>query len=200
MTFPRRTNLLAMMVIVAACGRSAPRQADADGARDASPFEPRVVEIRDYWMGLEPQGPIEAVYHLERQGITFAFAGTGELTQARRRHAGPLRIAIPGTAMRAFLRGLEVAPRAPGRYEPRIEHTDDYPELTIRLRADTAVAEFYSASQGNDRRPWRVTIGGREYVSDSAIPAEAFSYIQPYLRRAELDRHIVYNVPAAASK
>ena len=188
---PRRTILLAVMVIAAGCGRSAPKQADADAARGASPFEPRVVEITDHWMGLEPQGPIDVVYRLERQGDTYAFAGMGELTQARRRHGGPLPVTIPDSAMRAFLRGLESAPRAVGRYEPRIEHTDDYPELTIRLRADTAVAEFFSASQGDDRRPWRITIGGRQYVSDSAAPAEAFRHIQAYLRRAELDRVIV---------
>ncbi|HEX8905735.1 MAG TPA: hypothetical protein VF771_12870, partial [Longimicrobiaceae bacterium] len=187
----RRTlSVLTLATMLAACGGSAPNQAER-GDRAPAPFEPRTIEIVDYWEGLEPQGPIEAVYHLERQGESHTFSGTGTLTQARRRTSGPLPVTIPDSAVEAFLRALAAAPRAPGEYVPRIEHTDDYPHLTIRLRSDTSVVEFYSESQGQERRPWRVTVGGRRYVSDSAAPAQAMRHIQPYLRRAELDRVVV---------
>ena len=183
-------------VLMAGCDSSAPKHAETRDRRHPSPFEPQRIEIVDNWEGLEPPGPIEAVYHLERQGISHTFAGTGTLTQAHRRTSGTLAVTIPDSAIIAFLDGLAAAPRTPGEYAPNIMHTDDYPHFTIRLRTDTVAVEFYSASQGDDRRPWRVSIGGRQYVSDSAAPADALKHILPYLRRAELDRVIVYSLPA----
>ena len=78
--------------------------------------------------------------------------------------------------------------RSPGEYTPRIEHTDDYLELTIRLHTATGVTEFFSASQGEDHVPWRVDIGARRYVIGSAAPAQALRQLLPWLRRDELRR------------
>jgi hypothetical protein len=172
----------------AACRPSEPREAGSAGGIAASPFEPRSVEIVDYWMGLEPEGPIEFTWRLGRKGATHAFAGVATLAHPHGRTSGPIEVTIPDSAMTAFLRGLAAAPRTPGEYTPRIEHTDDYPELTIRMYTATGFTEFYSASQGDERRPWRVTIDTRQYVSDSPAPAEAFKHLLPYLRRDELER------------
>jgi hypothetical protein len=184
-----------MVAVMAACGPSQPGQAGRAERTAASPFEPLNVEIVDYWMGLEPEGPIEFRWRLGRQGATHTFTGVGTLTHPHGRTSGPLPVTVPDSAMLAFLRGLAAAPRAPGEYRPAVSHTDDYPELTILLRTATGITEFFSASQGAERRPWRVTIDGRRYVSDSAAPAEALKHVLPYLHRAELERGLADSGP-----
>lgn len=183
---------MVIVLLAVACGPSEPRRAERIAA---SPFEPRTVEIVDYWMGLEPEGPIEFSWRLGRQGPGHAFTGVGTLAHPHGRTSGPLTVTIPDSAMAAFLRGLAAAPRTPGEYKPKIEHTDDYPELTIRMHTPTGITEFYSASQGDERRPWRVTIDARQYVSDSPTPAEALKHLLPYLRRDELERGLKESAP-----
>jgi len=186
---------VAIALFAAACRPSEPRGAGVAERMAASPFEPRTVEIVDYWMGLV-DGPIEFTWRLGRQdAATHAFSGVGTLARSHGRTSGPLPVTIPDSAMLAFLRELAAAPRKPGEYTPRIEHTDDYPELTIRLHTRGGITEFFSASQGDARRPWRVTIDGRRYVSDSAAPAEALKHILPFLRRAELERGLKESAP-----
>ena len=190
----RRSRSLATLVVVAvlsaSCRPSEPNRAAGIERRAASPFDPQKVDIRDYWMGLEPEGPIDFNWKLERQGTTHTFAGTGTLRRGHGKTSGPLPVTIPDSAMLAFLRGLAAAPRTPGEYTPRIQHTDDYPELTIRLHTATAMTEFFSASQGEGRVPWRVYLGAGRYVSDSPAAAEALRHVLPYLRRAELERRL----------
>jgi hypothetical protein len=187
---PCRLAVLAGVIVAlaAACGPSEPRRAGSTARIAASPFEPINVEIVDYWMGLEPEGPIEFRWRLGRQGATHTFTGVGTLAHPHGRTSGPLPVTIPDSAMLAFLRGLAAAPRAPGEYTPNLSHTDDYPALTILMRTATGITEFFSASQGDGRRPWRVTIDGRMYVCDSPAPAEALKHLVPFLHRAELER------------
>jgi len=192
----KRATGVAIAILAAACRPSEPREAGSVQRAAASPFEPRTVEIVDYWMGLEPRGPIELTWRLGRQGATtHTFTGVGTLARGHGLTSGPLTVTIPDSAMTAFLRGLAAAPRTPGEYTPRIEHTDDYPELTIRMHTQAGITEFYSASQGDERRPWRVTIDGRRYVSDSPAPAEALKHLLPYLRRDELERGLQESGP-----
>jgi hypothetical protein len=194
---PCRLGVLAsaMVALMVACEPPEPGHAGSAERTAASPFEPLNVEIVDYWMGLEPEGPIEFRWRLGRQGATHTFTGVGTLAHPHGRTSGPLPVTIPDSAMLAFLRGLAAAPRAPGEYRPAISHTDDHPELTILLRTATGVTEFFSASQGGERRPWRVTIDGRRYVSDSPAPAEALKHVLPYLHRAELERGLAESGP-----
>jgi len=189
-------------VLLAGCGSTEPRQAQrpgqtgAGGNSAAPSFDPERIEIHDHWMGLEGDVPVDAVYTFVRVTGGRGYNGFGTLARggfgdpARRRASGPLLLTVPDAALHAFLRGLAQAPRKAGTYEPRIEHTDDYPELTIRLHTGGDLVELYSASQGDDRRPWRVIIGGHTYVSDSPAIADALKHLTPHLRRAELDRMI----------
>jgi len=183
-------SILLTAVLSAACRPSEPRRVDGGEGRAASHFEPRTVVIRDYWMGLEPQGPIDFTWRLERQGETHTFAGTGTLARAHQRTTAPLPVIVPDSAMLAFLRELAAAPRTPGEYTPSIQHTDDYPELTIRLHSAAGMTEFFSASQGEDRVPWQVQVNGGRYVSNSPAPARALKHLRPFLRRAELERRL----------
>lgn len=180
---------LVTALLAAACTPAMSR----NGAADALPagFDARTVEIKYYWMGLSVNSPVDGVYRFERQGDDFT--GTVQLSlggNEYHKQAGPLPATIPDSAMRAFLRTLAGAPRSPGTYSPRMTHTDDYPEHTITLRSDAGVVEFFSSSQG-DASPWRVTIGGQQYVSDSTVPSEAMRHLAPFMRRAELDSILI---------
>jgi|GEM_PF-3576196 len=160
------------------------------GPSDALPpaFDARTVEIHYDWRG-GPGVSSTWVLHLERQGDTYTFTGTSELwvgTVDGNKHAGPLPVTVPDSAMRAFLAALASAPRRRGVYETTWNHTDDYPNFTMTLRSDTGVVEFFSDSQST--RNWRVTIGGVQYVSDSAVPHDAQDHTNPFDRYGELNR------------
>lgn len=151
-------------------------------------FDARTVEIRLDWRG-GPSVTTSWVLHLERQGDTYTFTGTSELTLGDvegRRHAGPLPVTIPDSAMYAFLRELASAPRRQGEYQTILTHTDDYPNFSMTLRSDAGVVEFFSDSHSTGN--WRVTIGGERYVSDSVVPYDAQNHLNRYDRYDELNR------------
>lgn len=173
-------------VAVAACVPAASRNA-APGALPPG-FDARRVELRSHWQGAGGVTTDWAVV-LERQGDTFTFTGTSEMSvyDAGNRHqAGPLPVTVPDSAMRAFLRALASAPRTPGLYQTIRTHTDDYPNFTMTLRSDAGVVEFFSDSQSD--RNWRVTIGGEKYVSGSPVPFQAQDHIKGFYRAAELEQ------------
>ncbi|HEU4557482.1 MAG TPA: hypothetical protein VFS20_06510 [Longimicrobium sp.] len=194
----RRSIHLAVVagtLLCAACGSSSPDPAEKRGASASagaavpSAWEPERVEIVDHWYGLEGDTPHNAEYVLTR-GANGAFTGTASLSRGaddRQMTSGPLPVTVPDTAMRAFVRELAAVPRRADEYTPDIPWTDDYPALSIRLRAGTDSVEFYSESQPKGRVPWRVTVGGQRYMSDSPAPSRALRHVAPFLRRAELD-------------
>lgn len=185
-------------LLCAACGPAGDGGAGKREGTAASPgaartaWEPERVEIVDHWYGLEGDTPHNAEYVLTR-GPAGAFTGTASLsrgTDERRMTSGPLAVSVPESAMRAFLRELAAVPRRTGEYKPDLQWSDDYPAMSIRLRAGADSVEFYSESQPKGRVPWRVTVGGQRYVSDSPAPSAALRHVVPFLRRAELDRII----------
>jgi len=171
---------------LAACTPALSQNATSDALPPA--FDARTLEIRLDWRG----GPFVTsswVLHLERQGDTYTFTGTSELTLGNvegRRHAGPLPVTIPDSAMRAFLRELASAPRRQGKYQTIYTHTDDYPSFSMTLRSDAGVVEFFSDSHSTEN--WRVTIGGVRYVSDSVVPYDAQNHLNRFDRYDELNR------------
>jgi hypothetical protein len=183
-----RVTVIAILSVLAGCRPTEPRQAGDAERRAASAFDPQQVVIVDYWMGLGT--PVEFKWRLQHQPATHTFIGPGTLARERGMTSGPLDVTVPDSAMRAFQRALAAAPRTPGRYTPSIRHTDDYPEITIRLYGRDGITEFFSASQGEGHVPWRVELGGREYVSNSAAPAEALKHLLPHLRREDLERNL----------
>ncbi|MFL5381725.1 MAG: hypothetical protein ACJ8GN_04350 [Longimicrobiaceae bacterium] len=149
-------------------------------------FDARTVEFRYSWEG-GPSVWSSWVLHLERQGDTYTFTGTSELTVGTvegRRHAGPLPVTVPDSAMRAFLRALASAPRRRGEYHTIRTHPDDYPHFSMTLRSDAGVVEFFSDSQSEQN--WRVTIGGERYVSRSRVPLDAQKHTDRFDRYGEL--------------
>jgi len=169
-----RSVALLAAVSMAACVPAASRNA---ASRPLPPgFDARTVELRYYWVGMPGSREVDQTIRLERQGDTYTFTGTVEL-QVGGTKAGPLPVTVPDSAMLAFLRTLASARRRQGVYHTIYTHTDDYPEVTMTLRSDAGVVEFFSNS--HSRENWRVTIGGQQYVSRSTAASDAWGISIP---------------------
>lgn len=154
----------------------------------------RAIVITDEWTGEGPGSPRVAAYRIERQGETWDFAGTARFTIARG-HPGAREkteaVSFPDSVILHFLQSLTAAPVAAGDYRPVMNRFDDYPVVTILLEFDDGTVEFHSSSQGEGRRPWRVTLKGpgleRVMVSDSDAPWRALRALDPYLKPETLN-------------
>lgn len=188
----RSTLLLLPLIAAASVGRAAAQPGQTVVLPD--PRGLQSIVIVDEWSGLSPLAPIRAAYAIDRQDETFFFAGTGNLSVAGGRAGVRQRyvmVALPDSVTLRFLAALAAVPVAEGRYEPVLTRTDDYPSLAIRLEFRDRAVEFYSNSQGEGMRPWRVTLRGpegvRELVSNSDAPWRALRALHPFLRRDVLE-------------
>ena len=147
------------------------------------------IAIDDVWNGFNRAAPIEAHYVLQRGAD--GFRGHGDFSAGRGYPGGPRQghadIAIPQAVIERFFAALAQASLHPGPYKPKRGHTDDYPDIAITVALDGKEVVFASQSQGKERKPWQVTIDGREYVSESGEPAVALELLQPYLKRDVLN-------------
>ena len=180
------------LLLLAACDLSgAPATPTPDPLIQALARVPnaRSVKIRDDWAGLSPAAPILAHYLLDRTADGLAgiadfsvgeYAGT-PITTA-------VTIAIPENVVNDFLARLAAVPLKEGTYTPRIEHTDDYPNISVTIDVSGDVISFYTQSQGTDHTPWAASINNKEYVIETAEIAEALRLLDPYLEDDVLER------------
>jgi hypothetical protein len=152
------------------------------------------ITIIDNWDGLAPDAPINSLYTLKNptehiedgqfQGSALFSVG-GNFADTKKETA---QISVPKDVIQAFLQRLsEVSPEN-GTYQPFMEHTDDYPEITIRvLYGNAKTIEFYTTSQGDEHIPWKVTYNSNSYVVKSGIPMQALEILKPYLAQDVLD-------------
>ena len=124
------------------------------------------VEITDAWGGLGPAASSSHVLRRENDSITGVNG-------------------LPVATFESFLRTLAEAPTLRGRYQPRIEHTDDYPSVSIRVRTAGGELHFHSESQGSAHVPWAVEVKGTTYVIPSDAPARALAMLAPYFEPAK---------------
>lgn len=80
---------------------------------------------------------------------------------------------VAAAELAPILARLGTVPVTEGEYVPRIEHTDDYPSLTIEVVTPAGTASFSSRSQGRFADPWQLTVGDHSGVVASTIPGEA---------------------------
>lgn len=138
------------------------------------------VEIEDAWVGLG--NPHKVLYELERQGsgltgkARFEAGWSEEVTATA-------DITISEDTTLKFLETLAQSPAVYGHYEPRIEHTDDYPSLSIDIRLPDQPVHFYSRSQGETHVPWGLDIQDNTFIINSDEPAKALDLLKPYLKR-----------------
>jgi hypothetical protein len=92
--------------------------------------------------------------------------------------------AIPTPVLDGFLGMLAEAPLVDGPYHPHFDHTDDFPRFSIIIGAGDDPIVFFSESQGTDRVPWAVRIGGTIYVIPSDAPARALDLVRGYYSKS----------------
>jgi len=94
---------------------------------------------------------------------------------------------VPVEHAKYFLKILSRVHLVRGEYVPRIQWTDDFPSITIKITTwDSGVSEtitFFTQSQGKGHVPWGVTIQGVTYVVPSDRPDKALEALEPHLRR-----------------
>lgn len=141
------------------------------------------LEIAIGWIGLSPASPQQAEFALRT--VDGALRGTGRFvvgSEGAGQLSDSVEIRIPGAAARSFFEELAALEPQPGQYVPRIEHTDDYPSLSIVAETAGGTVQIYSGSQGAGHAPWGLNYGSGSYVIDSAGPDRALDHLRPYLR------------------
>ena len=140
-----------------------------DAVLDALPSA-TALRITEGWMGLTPIGPLAHHYELSATDAGFVarlvcHAGTRELAQPDQ--------TIPRDSLAPILAQLRTVEVTTGTYAPRIEHTDDYPNLSIEIDSPAGTLAFTSGSQGEDAEPWQIATGSDTAIVASAIPGQA---------------------------
>lgn len=184
--------------VVAGCGAGAVTPTPLEPTNtpsDPTAWPPKLTEattigLQNDWAGFAPDAPLEAHYTLERGAD--GFSGEGNFSMGG--YSGdPVTaweaITVPADVAQKFLQVLEDPnlPMKEGPYEPRIDHTDDYPSVGIQIGLPGGEqVSFYSGSQGVDYVPWGLSYKGKTYTVDSALPAKAMYTLGPYLKREEV--------------
>ncbi len=140
-----------------------------------------VVQIQDFWSGLVRWNPSEASYILGKNDEGWAGDVTFSLAQGEVMETAT--ITIPSDVVGEFITLLETAPLVEGRYEPRIEWTDDYPFISFTFQTTRGEIQIYTSSQGEWHTPWGARMDGKDYTIDSEIPMQAYNLLMPYLER-----------------
>ncbi len=91
----------------------------------------RSIIVHDVSTGMNDDSPISAVYELrrdERNGLV------GDVRFSRRQELRHTQTVKLGTAKASsFLELLAHATMIPGAYQPRLEHTDDFPSIEVAI-------------------------------------------------------------------
>lgn len=153
----------------------------------------RSIRIEDDWTGLSLVAPIVAHYDLHRRNGGFSGKANFSVAGYRQERTAVKDISIPEDVALAFLKLLSESPTEYGYYEPRIEHTDDYPSISIQIGLENDIVEFYTGSQGETHVPWAVKVRGSPYVINSDLPAQALALLEPYLEKDTLRKLIENN-------
>jgi hypothetical protein len=156
------------------------------------------VEIQNDWNGYSDITPVLRHYKLkldQQQLVGNAYIALGGYGAVGIRQQRTTKIKIPAPIVAKFLTLLATTPLQEGTYKPKLLKNDDYPAIEIKIKVDQKQVTFSSRSQGSDQIPWKVVIAEnntkKEYISNSAIPAQAFRIINSTLDRSGVD-HIIH--------
>lgn len=158
----------------------------------------QTVEIHNDWNGYSDITPIlrHAKLRLEQQQLVGnAYIAVGGYGAGGIRQQQTTKVKIPAAVTTKFLTTLSKTPVKTGIYQPRIDHTDDYPSVKIKIKIDRQEIIFRSESQGVDRIPWQVTVKEnnttKNYISNSPLPAQALRILSPMIDRPGIDQIIL---------
>jgi hypothetical protein len=155
------------------------------------------VEIQNDWNGYSDITPI--LRHSKLQLQNGELVGNSHMAVGGYGAAGihqqvTTKVKIPAVVTAQFLEMLAKTPLQNGIYKPNIVRADDYPQIRIVIKSAQQQAIFSSESQGADNIPWKVTVGkvdpGKNYITNSNLPAQALKLLDPYLNNPGIDRII----------
>ena len=137
------------------------------------------------WLGLSPLSPVSAAYLLELRNDQFEADGRFNVASA----SATRPIKIPRDVLKTFLAAASDVELKEGEYQPRIEHTDDYPSLEISVPTAQGLLKIWTNSQSRksksgtyvDRTPWAIGYLGRTFVVETTALDDAFEPIEPRL-------------------
>lgn len=141
----------------------------------------KTVSIQHDWTGLSPIAPLKAGYQLTAQE-DGSLTGTAIFAVSYEGDMQTVDIEIPADIAQAFYDKLESSKLDIGTYTPFFQWTDDYPSFDIVIETEDATVAVYSTSQGEFHVPWGATIDGEDFTINSAVPAEALTMLEPYLK------------------
>ena len=161
--------------------------------------ETKTVVIGIQWLGLSTLSPMIADYLLELHDDQFVGQGQFKVAEAP---AVSRPITVPGDVMRAFLAVASKVPMVEGEYEPRIEHTDDYPSLEFDVATKQGLLRIGTRSQLKDaesgtyldRTPWSISYLNRSFVVTASDLDRAYEPFGQYLRDDEIFKELRKNV------
>ena len=138
--------------------------------------------VHDRWSGMSETSPLATTYELRRdeaRGLT----GT-----VRHSSQGVLRwtrtVTVSHATTRRLLGKLAAAHVTAGPYEPRIDHTDDFPCIEILVVFEPAglagpgMLLLTTTSQGKSHAPWSVSLGGSALTSPGDEIGRALSTLR----------------------
>jgi hypothetical protein len=169
----------------------------------------KMVEIKNDWNGYSDITPILRHYRLLPKGDglegngSFAVGGHGGYG-IKQQHTK--KIAIDPTLTQQFLQTLSATKITKSdRYNPRRDHRDDYPDITIYIKTADREVTFASRSQGSQNIPWQVRIKTKgkveSFITNSTNPAQALASIKTQIDHPGLEQAIEkHNKPKASPK
>ena len=162
----------------------------APSAVSASFSRPDYLLIEDYWIGETLTAPWVTRITLRADGEKFTGPAFFSAGNGQRQKTAHDTVVIPRAAVQEFLSLLLKSPMRPGKYTPRIDYTDDYPNLRIVVKQGKSAITFFTRSQGKDYIPWGAQYQGKISVVDSELPARALQQLRPYMKRPVLEKLI----------
>ena len=161
--------------------------------------ETKTVVIGIQWLGLSTLSPMIADYLLELHDDQFVGQGQFKVAEAP---AVSRPITVPRDVMRAFLAVASKVWMVEGEYQPRIEHTDDYPSLEFDVATKQGLLRIGTRSQLKDaesgtyldRTPWSISYLNRSFVVTASDLDRAYEPFGPYLREDEIFEELRKNV------
>jgi hypothetical protein len=166
----------------------------------ASLSDAKSVAIGVGWLGLSPLSPVSAGYFLELHNERFEAEGRFKMASA----SATRPIKIPRDVLKAFLTTISDVELTEGEYQPRINHTDDYPSLEISVQTAQGPLKIWTNSQPRksksgtyvDRTPWAISYLGRTFVVETTALDDAFEPIEPHLEQDEVFNKLADQISA----
>jgi hypothetical protein len=168
-------------------------ESDEDAGQLLDVSAARLVVIHDVWAGYSLDSPIAALYDLRRDK-RGALVGEGNLSSAG---AGQpvIRVTVPAVATKRFLGAIARTIVISGKYEPFVDHADDYPHVEVAVHVGTTetgshggIALLFTESQGEFNAPWGACVGGELFTMPGEEIGRALRALRRPLRRQELDK------------